>query len=94
MLRFVASKLIADKELLLLRRRLGGTPGTLSTGGTKVEVLRLGEGLYASAGKVPKEIKMMSMIQKQDVHPIITHTDAVFLGERIKVFGGLLGEKA
>jgi hypothetical protein len=92
--RFSSTKFSADKELLLLRRRLGGKPGVLSLGSERVGALQLGENVWVTTESPTPMLMAAARMAGGDVHKVKTSTDATFFAERYKAFRGALGSQA
>ncbi len=84
LLKFQKSLVGENQELIVLRRRFGGTIGELSLDNEKLEVLKLGEGLYASDKKPSKAMSTVAELEQTDIHPILSGSDAAFFAHSYK----------
>ncbi len=76
-----------DRDMIQIKRAVGGKTGTLSEGNSKTgTVLKLDDNLYVTTDKSAKRFKTMAEIQKSDIHILSSQADIAYFVERYTLY--------
>lgn len=83
----------ADREMLLLKRSLGGKVTEVRVGDDPMQVLKLPNGVMVTMESVSPAAKLMLSRQGQDLHVLKNQADISEFARRYKNFRGVSGQK-
>ena len=85
-LHFQSGRTNLSKDLLEMKLRTQGVPGTLSVGGQNLPVLKLRDNLYVTDEKVSPSAKVQSNMTGTDIHQVKGSGDFHHFLQRYKRF--------